>query len=188
MELDELMAYVAGAFEADGVPYMLVGSMAAGLYGEPRLTADADFVVDLRPDQVAGLARHFPATEYYFDEGQIAEALRSHGQFNIIHGPSGYKADVVILDPVGHQAAEFARRTCCPLSSGLQLSVARAEDLILSKLQYYRMGGSEKHLRDCAGILRLSAVVMDLDYLSEWAGRLGVEDIWEIVRQRAEEP
>jgi len=34
--------------------------------------------------------------------------------------------------------------------------VARPEDVILSKMQYYREGGSEKHLRDITGMLKVS--------------------------------
>ena len=34
---------------------------------------------------------------------------------------------------------------------------ARPEDLIISKMLYYREGGSEKHLRDITGMLKVSA-------------------------------
>jgi hypothetical protein len=56
--------------------------------------------------------------------------------------------------------------------------VATAEDILLAKLQWYRMGGgvSERQWSDIAGIL---AVAPDLDaaYLRTWAARLGVEDL-----------
>lgn len=56
--------------------------------------------------------------------------------------------------------------------------MATAEDILLAKLQWYRMGGevSERQWSDVAGIL---AVAPDLDaaYLRTWAARLGVEDL-----------
>ena len=54
------------------------------------------------------------------------------------------------------------------------------------KLLYFQQGGSERHLRDIAGMLRVSAPEIDTRYIEDWAQRLGVDDIWQPVRQRAE--
>lgn len=60
----------------------------------------------------------------------------------------------------------------------------RPEDVILYKLIYYRDGASERHLRDVAGILRVSGSEIDLEYIDAWAGRLDLADIWSAVRRR----
>jgi hypothetical protein len=67
------------------------------------------------------------------------------------------------------------------LSPDQNAQVAAPEDVILGKLVYYRDGGSEKHLRDIAGMLRLSGEMIDRTYLDEFARRLGVVDMWEAV-------
>jgi hypothetical protein len=56
--------------------------------------------------------------------------------------------------------------------------VASAEDILLAKLQWYRMGGevSERQWSDIAGILAVNSE-LDAAYLRTWAVRLGVEDL-----------
>ena len=58
------------------------------------------------------------------------------------------------------------------------------EDVILYKLIYYREGASERHLRDVAGILRVSGSDVDLAYIDEWARRLDLADVWNAIRRR----
>lgn len=48
-----------------GVRYLVSGSVAAMLYGEPRVTHDIDLVVFLRMDQIPQLAKVYPAGEFY---------------------------------------------------------------------------------------------------------------------------
>ncbi|MEI6326334.1 MAG: hypothetical protein WCO91_12845, partial [Gemmataceae bacterium] len=64
---------------------------------------------------------------------------------------------------------------------------ASPEDVILKKLQYYQLGGSEKHLRDIASMLLIRGEAIDRAYIVEWAAKLGVTSEWELVRQRVDE-
>src|SRR4051812_12285675 len=79
-----------------GVRYMIGGSVAAIIYGEPRMTHDVDFVVFLRPENIPQLQKVFPSPEFYVppDEAIAAEIAREQkGHFNIIHTDTGFKAD-----------------------------------------------------------------------------------------------
>ena len=51
-------------------------------------------------------------------------------------------------------------------------------------MEYYREGGSEKHLRDIAGIMKISAGEIDERYIGEWADRLGLREVWDAMLQR----
>ncbi len=51
-------------------------------------------------------------------------------------------------------------------------------------MEFYKAGGSEKHLRDIAGILKISGSEVDRKYITDWARRLGLVEIWEAVRKR----
>ena len=51
----------------------------------------------------------------------------------------------------------------------------------------HKEGQSERHLRDIAGMLRISGTEIDTRYVSEWAQRLGLSDIWEAILRRATE-
>ncbi len=58
------------------------------------------------------------------------------------------------------------------------LSVAPPEYVIVKKLKFYREGGSQKHLRDIAGILRTSGDEVSRDTIVEWTAKRGLEAQW----------
>lgn len=43
---------VARQLERQGIPYLVGGSLASSVHGEPRSTLDVDMVIDLRPEHV----------------------------------------------------------------------------------------------------------------------------------------
>lgn len=178
MDVEALLAHVVGALEAEGVPYMLTGSLAAMIHGEPRLTNDIDLVADLTVDRIAPLAARFPPEEFYFDEAMAAEAVAQRGQFNVIHPASGLKIDLILPRAREFSACELARRQRVAVSPGLSLDIARAEDVIIAKLEAHREGGSEKHLRDIRAMLTALGDEVDRGYIAGWAERLGVTDLW----------
>ena len=49
-------------------------------------------------------------------------------------------------------------------------------------MEYYREGRSEKHLRDIVGILKVSADLIDFDYIARWARDLSLDEIWAAVK------
>src|SRR2546428_9576097 len=78
------------------VRYIVSGSVAAILYGEPRLTHDVDFVVFLRSDDIRRLQEVFPSPEFYVppvDTIAVEIAREQRGHFNVIHSDTGFKAD-----------------------------------------------------------------------------------------------
>jgi hypothetical protein len=180
----ELLRYVVEAFEALGIDYMISGSQASIYYGEPRFTQDIDIVAHLDAAHVPGLLTRFPPPDFYVAEDAVREAIAAHGQFNIIHPDSGLKVDVIVRKDTPYELTEFARRQRLPAVEGRDACFARPEDVILYKLIYYREGASERHLRDVAGILRVSGDEVDLAYIDEWARRLDLTDVWNAIRRR----
>lgn len=185
MEQDELLRHAARCFDAHGIRYFVTGAVAAIAYGEPRLTNDIDIVVDLDEDKIPRLQRCYPADEFYFDEGSARRAVRTRSQFNIIHPGSGLKIDVMITQGDEFDQSRFRRaRRLKPLDD-TEVNFASPEDVVLKKLDFYRRGGSEKHLRDIAGILKISADAIDFAYIEGWVRKLGLEEIWVAVSKRA---
>lgn len=178
MDPVELMIRMARAMEACGVDYMLVGSLASSFHGEPRATRDVDFVVKLLAEQVAALHAYFPDDEFYFDEEMALTEIAAGGSFNIIQSTTGLKADLMLLGDKAYDWAQFGRREPCEVAPGETAFVAQPEDVILMKLVYYREGGSDKHLRDIAGMLKLSRRPVDRAYIDHWAVQLGLTDLW----------
>ena len=58
------------------------------------------------------------------------------------------------------------------------------EDVIIKKLEYFREGGSEKHVRDILGVLKIQGEKIDRTYITEWTNRLGLSEQWELVLER----
>ena len=184
MEQPDLLRYVVEVLEGLDITYMVVGAIASSAYGEPRLTQDIDVVVDLRPEHIRHLCDAFPPGEYYVSAEAALEAVLQGGQFNIIHPASGNKIDFIVArkDPWGRiQVSRRQKVQILPDSEGY---VARPEDIIIGKMAYYREGGSEKHLRDIAGIMRVSGEEVDRAYISLWAEQLRLTDVWQAVLRR----
>ncbi len=185
MNQAELLRYLVEAFEALGIDYMISGSQASIYYGEPRFTQDIDVVADVKPAHVPDLLERFPFPEFSLSEDAAREAIRARGQFNIIHPASGLKIDVVLRKDTPYDRLEFERRQRQPIVPGKEAYFARPEDVIIYKMIFFREGRSERHLRDIASMLRISAAEIDTGYVDKWAQRLGLSEIWEAVRRRA---
>ena len=178
MDQDELLLHVTRQFERLGVLYLVTGSVATVVYGEPRFTNDVDIVAALTRATARDLPEAFPAPEYYLSEEAVEQALRNRSQFNIIHPTSGLKVDVMIWSDTPFNRGRMARARPISTAPGVEVRFASPEDVILKKMEYYREGGSEKHLRDIAGVLRVTSAI-DREYLAQWAQELGVEEIWQ---------
>jgi hypothetical protein len=68
--------------------------------------------------------------------------------------------------------------------SDLQAVFAAPEDVILKKLEYFRIGESDKHIRDIVGLLKVSRDVLDMDYLQHMATQMNVADVWQLALAR----
>jgi len=164
-----------------GVRYIVSGSIASILYGEPRLTNDVDFVVFLRNEDIVRLQNVFPSPEFYVPPADViaAEIARpQQGQFNVIHSDTGFKADFYTAgrDELNTWAFRNARRM---EYRGEPIVVAPPEYVIVRKLEYFREGGSEKHLRDIRAMLAVSGEQINRAELDEWIQRRGLEAEWQ---------
>ena len=184
MELYELLNFVGEVFSKLNIPYIITGSMASIAYGEPRLTNNIDIVADIRESQIPDLRKYFPSEDFYSDEEAILWAIRNHGQFNIIHPTSGLKVDIFIKHNNKFDQSRFQRSKRVSTSEGYEAYFATEEDIIIKKMEYYRVGGSEKHLRDITGILKVSGDKIDREYIEYWAKEFGVMKIWVAIQDR----
>ncbi len=186
MDQSELLRLMVKNLERLKIPYAIVGSFASSVWGESRLTQDIDVVVDLKPLHVASICDAFPDPEFYVSRKAAEEAVASAGQFNVINPSSGNKIDFMVAGQTDWAVAQLNRSKCVALFPDQDAKVAAPEDVILGKLVYYREGGSEKHLRDIAGMLKFSDGMIDREYVEQFAQRLGVADMWEAVRNSVE--
>jgi hypothetical protein len=161
------------------IRYAIVGSFASGIWGEPRQTQDIDIVVDLKSPQVPFICSAFPDPQFYVSRTAAEEAVAQSSQFNVINPSSGNKIDFMVAGHKKWVLAQLDRSKQLAIFPDQLANVAAPEDVILGKFIYYREGGSEKHLRDISGILRLSSPIIDRAYLVETAKQLRVDDLLE---------
>ena len=167
------------------IRYVVGGSVAAILYGEPRFTHDVDFVAFLRDSEILQFPKIFPSPEYYVPPVAViaAEVARpKKGHFKVIHAATSFKADFYPAgrDEFNAWAFRFSRRLDY---MGETLVLAPPEYVIVRKLEYFREGGSDKHLRDIRAMLHVSAEQINLSEVNEWVQRLGVELEWRKVQE-----
>jgi len=169
-----------------GLRYMVTGAAASIIYGQPRLTLDLDLVIELKPgDAEKLLLQAFPPGEFYSPppESIGLEANRPlHGHFNIIHQRTGFKADFYPMgqDPLHEWGMANRKRIEI---EGEAFWVAPPEYVILRKLQYYREGRSEKHLRDIASILEFSSDEIDFRQLQGKIDHYSLQREWELAKE-----
>ena len=184
MSVAEVFQRITAALHGADISYMLTGSFASSSYGAPRTTQDIDLVIEATPEQLQKLARLLPETEYYLDLDAALAAQKRHSLFNVIDQATGWKIDLIIRKDRPFSEEEFRRRRQATLE-GVQIFVASAEDVVLSKLEWARLAHSNRHIVDAAGILRLRWELLDRVYLEKWTLALGLTSEWEDVRRNA---
>jgi hypothetical protein len=162
------------------IPYAVVSSFATAVWGDARMTRDIDIVVQLAGDKVEQLCAAFSNDDFYVSRQAAQEALLERGQFNVIHFRSGNKIDFMIADRSEWASQQLLRRRKVRFSPDIEAFVAAPEDVIIGKMVYYQDGGSEKHLRDIAGILSQDEGDIDRPYIAEVASKLGLTSVWNL--------
>lgn len=177
MSQQEFFATVIQILNDLNIPYMLTGSNASSFYGEPRSTHDIDFVVAIALADATRLAQSFDRTRYYLDEEAVREAIRRRDMFNLIDSYTGLKADFWFLRADAYHQICFNRRRKYTIF-GHDTYIATPEDVILTKLEWYKLsGGSEMQFRDALGVYEVQADNLDMEYIYEWAEHLEIRSL-----------
>lgn len=173
---------VTRLLEFMSVPYVIGGSMASTTYGRIRTTMDVDIVADMKLVHVAPFVQSLQ-DEFYIDEQAVENAIQKRRSFNLIHLETMFKVDIFVVKerPFDQQQLNRRQRQMIGTTSDQTAYVTTAEDTILAKLDWYRLGGevSERQLRDIKGIFEVSNDRLDREYLRQWAVELGVGDLLE---------
>jgi len=177
MIVPEALQRVAAEFNRAGIPYMLTGSFASVFYGSPRSTQDIDLVIAVNAAQIRTFLEALPGDEYYVEIDAALEALKRESMFNIIDLKTSWKIDLIIRKSRAFSLEEFGRRQLHHVQ-GVSLFVATAEDVILAKLEWAKLGESQRQVDDAAGILRLRGDSLDRSYLDTWVRDLGLAPQW----------
>lgn len=172
----EALTPVIDAFEELSIPYFIGGSIASSIYGIARATMDVDVVAKIQNQHITSLKKLLH-DKYYTDEDMISEAIRMKTSFNLLHFDTMIKIDVFVFREEPYQKEVLRRKRKDSLEEeqeGSKFYFTSAEDIILNKLQWYKMGGevSERQWQDIIGVLKVQKTSLDKEYLIKWAKKL----------------
>lgn len=169
-----LLIKVAAILDRLGIDYMVTGGMSVAVWGRPRFTADIDIIIKIAETKVGLLAEALRKISHagYIDEITAAEAVRRGGEFNFVDPKTGVKVDFWTVK-VGNQ--ELKRKKDRKILGRVVYFIS-PEDLILSKLVWYKKSDSTRHLEDAESVIKISGKNLDQRYLEKQAKALGVDD------------
>jgi predicted nucleotidyltransferase len=176
MTLGHVLTTLGEALDNTGIPWMVAGSVASSTWGEVRSTQDVDIVVTAGRAELVQLCRSLPEDRWYADVDLAIDAAKRRSMFNIVDLETGWKVDLILKKGRAFSRAEFDRRRRATVD-GAEVWLATPEDVILTKLEWARATGSERQIRDAAGIVAVQGTALDGSWLTHWAGVLGVEDL-----------
>lgn len=172
------------ALETAGIPYMVTGSFVSAIHGVPRATHDIDVIIAPTAQQLLMLIREFSRSEYYAEVEDALQALHHTSQFNVIDERGVWKIDFIIRKNRPFSIAEFGRRRLTTIL-GIPVYAATAEDILIAKLEWAKIGESERQLRDASGIIAIQGENLDVLYVERWVSALSLETEWERARALA---
>lgn len=165
-----------------GIPYVLGGSLASSLLGEPRSTADVDLAIRISASQLPSLLSALES-DFYVSEDAARAAIDRSSSFNVIHLESVLKVDLFVLGDTLLDRRQLERRERVQIRDDppCELWIGSAEDQILRKLTWYEAGGrvSDRQWRDVLGIISVQRGRLDMDSLRALAEELGLGELLE---------
>jgi hypothetical protein len=174
-----LIRQLATILDDIGVPYVLGGSMASSVMGEPRSTVDVDMAVRLDPDSGEALIDRLRA-HFYVPVAAARDAIAAHSSFNAVDNASFLKLDLFVLGDGLLDRRQIERRVLVDFGDDERgIWVTSAEDQVLRKLDRYRQSNnvSDRQWRDVVGILRVRMQSLDFEYLRATAEEVGLADL-----------
>ncbi len=182
---------VTAALEKLGIRYAIGGSMASTIHGVVRSSQDSDIIAEMGAKHLQSFVRALE-NDFYVDAEMIRDAIERRASFNVIHRETMFKVDVFIAKQRAFDQSQLdrARKETLANEPLLQAMVASAEDTLLAKLEWFRMGGetSERQWRDVLGMLQVQAGRLNLEYLRRWAKELSVDDLLERAMNESNTP
>lgn len=177
MDPQHLLVKIVKILNSLKIPYLLTGGMAIYVWGRPRFTADIDVVIELKREKVKQLIQTL-IKEGYVDEDAINDALKYESEFNFIDQSAGIKVDFWVLKDDDFDKSRLKRRKIRKILDQRVYFIS-PEDLILTKLLWFKEAKSTRHLEDIHSILDFTKDQLDFNYLRKWADKLNVQKLLE---------
>lgn len=174
MTPEQLLTKIVRILKDLKIPYAITGGFAVAVWGRPRFTADIDIIVELVSKNISPLAKALIKIDkdVYVNEKAMEDALKHNREFNFIHPQTGLKVDFWMRGSKGGIYGKLKlKRAIAKKIDKQKIFFVSPEDLILSKLTWYKESESPKHLEDIKTIFNNSKLKLDLNYIKNWVSR-----------------
>lgn len=182
MNLDDAVLAVLDALKRLNVPYMLVGSFSSNTYGIPRATHDADFVLQVK----AGGVRHIVeqlGPPFRLEPQITFETTTATMRYVVELAGSAFTIEFFLLSDDPHDQERFARRREVMIPGrGVTATMPSAEDVIITKLRWYKNGRRTRDFDDIRGIIAVRGDRLDWEYVHRWCDAHDTRELLEEVR------
>lgn len=181
MTSTDIVLHFIKAFDQLSIPYMVVGSYSSNVYGRPRLTHDADFVLQLSGNPIPALAKVL-GSDFRIDPQMSFESVTGTMRYIASHTGSAFKVEMFLLTGDPHDAARFQRRQLVDFE-GKSVWLPTPEDVVITKLRWSKGGNRSKDVEDVRQVLSVQSKQLDLPYIRQWCDQHGTRDLFERLLQ-----
>jgi len=164
----QLLEQITRALEQRGIDYMLSGSMALNSYTVPRMTLDADIVIELSGKNLEDFFEIFE-NEFYVNKDSVRQEVARSGMFNVIDHKTGFKIDFIVKKNTEYRILEFKRRRKERIGNS-EVWIVSPEDLVISKIEWIQQLKSDRQISDIENLLSIPAI--DKNYIIDWCNKL----------------
>ena len=188
LSFEDFLKMILSVLEKASIDYMIGGAVAVWPWGEPRSTQDVDIVIHLEIDQINVLSKELEKVDIYLPPDIIFDNLhetRINLPINAIHGASGYKAEMFLVQEDDElRKTAFQRRVIVDFGSEIgEVFIHSPEDLIIYKMLYYSLSQQTKHIRDIGSIIKTRGDELDYEYIQKWAKAKQLTAIWQEIQR-----
>ncbi|UCF16719.1 MAG: hypothetical protein JSW59_04495 [Phycisphaerales bacterium] len=177
-----VLRQLTDALDGLNIDYAIGVSIASSVYGKVRFTQDVDINAAITADKAEQLYSVLKE-DFYISRNAMHQAISNHSSFNVVHLKSAFKIDIFIRKDDDFHKQLFLRRRKVKLDESVDhfFDVVSPEDVILLKLQWYESSGciSERQWSDVLGVLAIQAGMLDMEYLENWADKLGLTALFQ---------
>lgn len=163
----ESVSRLQNSLRAAGIRSVVIGGIAVAVWGDPRVTKDADLKVLLTREQAAQLLAAIPP-EYQIESSDPEGDLRQLG-FIFTRDKSGVRMDLLLAD-LGFDQKAIERGCEIEPLPGVNVVVCSPEDLIIYKLISTRAYDHE----DARKIVARQGAKLDHDYIEDLLGQFEI--------------
>jgi len=177
---EELLLQIVKILDNLKIPYIVTGGFAVAVLARPRFTADIDIIIKIGLKNIRELTEELYKIDkdVYVSQDAMKDAIENKGEFNFIHPQTGLKVDFWVK----RYPFEKFEKAVVKKINGQKVNFISAEDLVLSKLIWYKEGQGAKQLEDIRSLLEIAKP--DLNYIKKWARQQSTAGILEEILKR----